>query len=144
MNVEGYSFNADTYCEDCTDKAKKDGTLLFDGGCGEWHDSEGNEIHPIFSTDETDTPEHCSDCGAFLDTSWHSETMKYVEEAMIEYIDKHRKNFAQEQIGWRAASQPNADTMDTWRENYGWCIGTNDTLLRIYDKVREREQRYDN
>lgn len=75
MRVIGYTYEADYHCTDCAEErfpgiSKDDGT--------KYEDSEGNEPHPIFDTDEwyaNDIYEgkkevvtfNCSDCGAEMD-----------------------------------------------------------------------------
>lgn len=60
----GYTYDADTHCLLCMllDAADKKLTRQH----GYLIDSEGNEVRPIFDTDETDNP-YCGDCGKLLD-----------------------------------------------------------------------------
>jgi hypothetical protein len=58
--VIGYAFDAALHCEYCS--YSRFGCLL-DTGCA--RDADGNEPHPVFSTDETNEegePEVCEDC----------------------------------------------------------------------------------
>lgn len=109
MEVIGYSYDADTYCVDCAAQ------------------TEGEEVHPIFDTDEAgDSPDHCGDCGELLDTSWHDSTIEYVVEALAEYVTNQHGN---------------TEVLDQWHEKLNWCgISTKDKVVRIaYDEVRLRE-----
>lgn len=77
MRVIGYSFEADMHCVECTLARNRerpfslDDPLGFGKGCDEnglpyaATDSEGNAVHPVFSTDEGE--ECCGDCGASLE-----------------------------------------------------------------------------
>jgi hypothetical protein len=102
----------------------------FLNGEERFEDSEGNEIHPIFDTDEAgDTPDHCGDCGKFLDTSWHEETMNYAYERLAEYVLSDREG--------------NADTLDEWADNLQWCIGETScqkVTLEAYNAKRSKER----
>jgi hypothetical protein len=139
MKVVGYSYDAALHCPDCTKKyaftiqaMTEDFWTLFENGDAAIIDSEHNELHAIFSTDEAgDTPDHCDDCGAFIDTSWHSSTMEYAEDAMRDYIKSYFQN---------RDSDRNAETLDIWNENMDWCLGRDEKLRSIYNKIREREQ----
>lgn len=93
MRVIGYTYDADHHCFDCTFKYVRQGALseldemvrefLRVGGVFEFtpRDSENNEIHPIFDTDEwyaNDIYEgnkvatlNCSGCGEEMDR-WES------------------------------------------------------------------------
>ena len=55
--IVGYSYEADIHCVDCT--AKRFPTLTGT-------DDEGNIVHPVFGSDETDYAWHC-DCGVEID-----------------------------------------------------------------------------
>lgn len=90
MNILGYSYDADHHCEACTLAAHGvNGTLPDDA-----EDSEGNEIHAIFATDEwyetsirTRQVLVCADCGAELDSIGADEaTADEIEEFVSAYI----------------------------------------------------------
>jgi hypothetical protein len=76
--VIGYTFEADVHCVQCTlerhrthpfaleypegmDKRPDENGLPYAAV-----DTEGNSVHPTFSTDENATEEHCGDCGEAL------------------------------------------------------------------------------
>lgn len=77
MKLIGYTYDADYHCVACTTRqfgAKLDHPQLV----GKALDSEGNEVHPLFDTDEwwaNDTFEgnsfatlNCSECGYEMST----------------------------------------------------------------------------
>lgn len=62
--LDGYAFNADTYCVDCgRDIIRK---VWPAGGLG-WPEFQDSETlpQPIFFG-ESDGPQHCADCGEYL------------------------------------------------------------------------------
>lgn len=74
--IIAYTYDADVHCPACTrfDSGSKRLTLpiqvpmsaLDEHGLHEsLVDREGNPVHPVFSTDETDFT-HCGDCGSGL------------------------------------------------------------------------------
>lgn len=91
VSVVGYSFNADTFCLECTREYAE--RQLMDRGFSEdiaevqfsdyslealtklVKDSEGNDLHPIFDTDEQlDSDAVCS-CGeTILEKNYEQET----------------------------------------------------------------------
>ena len=69
--IIAYTYDADVHCPDCADAAYAAGWLVRSGRHGEYDghglpmsliDSEGNPVHPVFSTDEHEFT-NCSDCG---------------------------------------------------------------------------------
>ena len=63
MRIVGYTYDADVHCD--TDAYDAFGDELFDE-VNPVADSEGNEVQPIFSTDEDTYFDHCGDCGEAL------------------------------------------------------------------------------
>jgi hypothetical protein len=71
MNIIAYTYNADIHCPDCTHNDAACGLLKRvpplqletdeHGIALDLEDSEGNPVHPVFSTDEIDLT-HCGDC----------------------------------------------------------------------------------
>src|SRR5688572_18996160 len=68
--IIGYTFDADTHCPDCTfDKFGRNlppefkGELDDNGVPVEAEDSEGNQVHPIFASDESADPKKDTCCG---------------------------------------------------------------------------------
>lgn len=62
-DVIGYAFDADIHCEACTRARFPDADAEF----SDVTDSEGNEIHPLFASDDhDDNGEYCGDCHAEL------------------------------------------------------------------------------
>ena len=133
MKVVGYTYDADIHCPDCSEKVFGL-KLTHPELVGDPIDSEGNEVHPIFSIDEAgDTPDHCGDCGAFIDNSWSGETVKYAITALREYVYDTMMD---------EATKGNPETLDTWVENLEWCATdkTDDLTIHLYKEVREREE----
>lgn len=65
----GYTYDADTHCLDCTVNRFGD-AIDFQSDQGAI-DSEGNPVHPIFTTDETSPAgQWCGSCGDCFDTPW--------------------------------------------------------------------------
>ncbi len=70
MKIIAYTYESDVHCVSCTvlrfAHSSVCGLDLDPNGIWYGHtDSDGNPIHPVFSTDETNFT-HCSDCGAEL------------------------------------------------------------------------------
>lgn len=80
MDVIGYTADADTWCEDCIEK-NYPGSTADDSTV---EDSEGNEIRPMFDDDESDHPDHCHDCGVFLENALTSEGYRYVVDILAD------------------------------------------------------------
>jgi hypothetical protein len=139
MTVVGYAYDADQHCVDCTKEyvirhiahfTEKKVNEILDGTL-EFVDSEGNMLHPIFSTDEAgDSPDHCGDCGAYIDTSWHTETVIYAVSALWEYVEAYVDI---------SKSKGNVEVLDIWANELRNCnIDKNDEfVLFMYDAVRK-------
>lgn len=74
--VNGYAYNADTYCPACTTEALEDGILYSPTKDGEVDengipydaiDTFGDTVFPIFADSEWDYVVHC-DCGEEIET----------------------------------------------------------------------------
>lgn len=61
-DVVGYTADADTYCVPCTHRIYGDDNM----GANPVYDGEGNEVHPIFGSDEGWEGEVCGSCGRTL------------------------------------------------------------------------------
>lgn len=59
MRIVGWTYEADVHCPACAVHRFGYDSLYGDEGAV---DSEGNEVHPIFSTDELYDDERCGDC----------------------------------------------------------------------------------
>lgn len=139
MEVVGYTYDAATHCVDCTAKYARglmqgDDVEILNAIENETlRDSENNPIHPIFSTDEAgDTPDHCDDCGAFIDNSWSGETQDYAVDALWEYVQDTV-------IGGR--TNPDPEVLDIWLENLQWCMtdAKDELIMCLYRVVRKSE-----
>lgn len=142
MRVVGYTYDADIHCPDCTTKYIKENSdsdfpdveaVLI--GDVDFEDSEGNPIHPIFDTSETDCPEHCSgsDCNEYIDTSWTGEAVNYAVQALEYYIAESMRG---------ANIKGDAETLDTWRDELTWCTtdARDELVIKLYETVREEER----
>lgn len=108
MKIEAYTYDSDIHCPACT--AVKFGRMLTHGADYptdehgvrlDARDSEGNEIHPVFSTgSEADTPQHCSDCHQFLENSLTSDGYDYVMKKLL-------------------AADGDLTVLQTWLDSYG-------------------------
>lgn len=67
--IIGWTYEADVHCNTCTrERFGPDIETLVPAP----EDSEGNEIHPIFASDETDPAgEYCGDCGTEIAEPWN-------------------------------------------------------------------------
>lgn len=127
-DVVGYTFDADTYCPDCTakryaDKWTKDGWISEDAV-----DSENNPVHPIFAESEWDSPAHCSDCHTMLDgISLTPDGYVYVEDAIREEIRDYMKS----------------EIVTLWRDEWGDYLFDDeerDGILSMFDNLPKREE----
>lgn len=93
-----YSFDADIFCEDCTRMAFKNVDR------NNQVDREGNPIHCIPDTAdmECDSPQHCGNCGDFL------------ENALTECGDNDVKDAASDEL---SAKIPQA-----WKDYYSYLF----------------------
>lgn len=120
MEVVGYTWYAACYCEAC-------GADLPEV------DPEGNDKHPLFSTDEAgDTPDTCDTCHAMIDTSWSGATVAGAVEQLRGYIEAALRG--DEHKG-------NTDYLDECVDHMSWC-GTDkldDLVVSTYNHVREND-----
>ena len=70
MKIIAYTYDADVHCVHCTQMqfgdTRKEWSTDEHNIPHEAQDSEGNSIHPVFSTDEHDFT-HCGTCGDELE-----------------------------------------------------------------------------
>jgi hypothetical protein len=151
MNLVGYSYDADYHCVTCTLNYAREvpySEYVFGGYSDEdiadspgiidltkaielgiIRDSENDELHAIFNTDEAgDYPEHCGDCGVYIDTSWNGNTMNYAYERLQEWID---------------TGYGNEEVLDEWAANLHWCVGETEEqsdILATYELLRKKER----
>lgn len=155
MRVVGFTYDADTHCVSCTRKYIKENWFrmfpqhkelpefkieyanvdgIIDGHIG-FEDSEGNDIHPIFSLDEAgDTPTTCGDCNALINDSWSGDTVDYVIEEMWKYVEMWKNG---------EGMTISEDALDEYREHLNGCIVDSypdEQVIKIYDFVREQEK----
>ena len=59
------------------------------------------EYAPAFGDEDTDTPDHCTNCGAVLPFTPTDDCIEYVADAIIEAIVQHRpKDVPRLWFGW--------------------------------------------
>ena len=75
-NPTSYAYDAAMHCADCADASG----MTAEGA----EDSDGNPVGAAFS-DEADTPQHCDDCGVFLENALTDEGVRYVIEELQSY-----------------------------------------------------------
>jgi hypothetical protein len=146
MEVVGYTYDAAEHCPDCTrkyilDNYPKTAPIIGSLMAGDIElsdenieDSEGNQLHPIFDTDEAgDSPSHCDDCGAFIDNAWNGDTVTYAIDRLGDYVTG-----AIEKRSFRGDSE----TLDTWMENLEWCGRDeyDDLVMDLYATLRRIEK----
>lgn len=64
MRIIGYTYDADIHCVGCAEKRFGAGVDAL--GAEPKQDSEGNEVRPVFSTDEHESAPYCGDCSEAL------------------------------------------------------------------------------
>lgn len=98
METIGYAADADLYCDECKQKIYGDRTT----------DNEGNPIHPVFESEESDNPMHCGnfDCGVLLGGNLTTEGRRYVCEAIVDHLAS----------GGQSGSR---EVVEEWAEYYG-------------------------
>jgi hypothetical protein len=97
MNV--YTYQADLFCEECGDALKRDLAKAKQEDTG---DSDDYPQGPSPS-EESDSPAHCYECGAFLENALTADGMRYAREQ----IEKYRE---------RPDDAP--DSIETWKDFY--------------------------
>lgn len=69
-DIIGWTYDADIHCNDCA-LARFGAAVTLYPWDGRAKDSEGNEPHPIFASDECgETGEYCGDCGREVSEPW--------------------------------------------------------------------------
>lgn len=66
--ILGWAYEADLHCYDCAEK--RFGVKKLENGDAK--DSEGNEVHPIFASNET-IPFVCGTCGKEIGEIWDDD-----------------------------------------------------------------------
>ena len=75
--MNAYIFNADIFCEECTQELR---TELGNEGKPDTGDSDDFPQGPYSDGGgESDCPEHCGDCGVFLENSLTTDGENYVK-----------------------------------------------------------------
>lgn len=103
-----FTGDADIWCPDCAQEKygpdRQDGSRL---------DSEGNEVHAVFSGYESDTPDHCAGCGAFLENDLTPDGVRYVfESSLHNAVSREWHDFYGIPGGWENAPRQDDDPSD--------------------------------
>ena len=78
-----YAYNADIYCDNCAEEIKR--------LCGE--DTGDTDEYPQYvDNDEADCPQHCGDCGEFLENALTMDGYDYVKEAIMDDLKAGNDN----------------------------------------------------
>lgn len=75
--METYIYCADIYCEDCGQAIKSD--LSIKGPLPDVLDSDCYPQGP-YEASEADSPQHCADCGEFLENPLTEDGNEYVKD----------------------------------------------------------------
>jgi hypothetical protein len=81
------------------------GPFCADCIAGMGDDQSGPDFHPVFFTDEADTPTHCEKCEALMVHDLTPDGIAYVREAL-------------------QAGTGRREVRDAWRNAYGWEVFT--------------------
>jgi len=113
-----YAYQAEMYCDDCAEEIMRAihptctcSTDWFSDVAGnhkkdcplhDWTAPEDSDDYPQKDTSsgEADTPQHCADCGTFLENPLTDDGYRYVQEKLNE--------------------QGSASTLQTWANFYGF------------------------
>jgi len=108
-DILGYTYDADTYCVPCTEREYPGATDWRVEGFdpGDYLDSEGNMVGPIFADSEWDAPEHCGRCRVFLGTNLTADGYAYVVDAL-------------------ARADGDSDVLATWYNEYSQHFDADD------------------
>jgi hypothetical protein len=76
-----YVYQADLYCEDCATQIKAELAYSHEGQPEHLFDSDEYPKGP-YPAGESDTPDHCGNCGVFLENSLTGDGEQYVKDAI--------------------------------------------------------------
>ncbi len=80
--MKAYAYNAALYCEHCAELIKDD------AACAGFEDSGDSNDYPQGPLSdgggEADCPQHCDDCGTFLENPLTADGVQYVQEVVNE------------------------------------------------------------
>ena len=105
MTIESYSADADIWCGYCALKLYPD--------LDEQEDNEGNPVHYVLD-DFADTPQHCGQCGTFLENGLTDDGWQYVAETI-------RRDLAE--------GRPDSVACTIWYRHYNGFSGDLDDML---------------
>lgn len=78
--ITGYAHDDETYCADCYRARIADAEESAGTDCTD------DDAATIYASTETDTPQHCADCGCLIETAWTRDCRRYVAEKIAEYV----------------------------------------------------------
>ena len=76
-----YVYQADLYCEDCVSAIKASLGFSHEGQSEHTFDSDEYPKGP-YPAGDSDTPDHCGQCGIFLENSLTGDGEQYVKDAI--------------------------------------------------------------
>jgi hypothetical protein len=109
-----YVYRADLYCEACADRIKRKLTP-----------SEGSERYPqacyAAGGGEADTPQHCGQCGVFLENPLTRDGLDYVAEAIGDYVYH---------------GDGSLDVLHAWARRYKGCSVSIDNAIQEWEALK--------
>ena len=97
-----YIYRADLYCDDCAKQIKASLGFSHEGQSEHTFDS-GDYPKGPYPAGESDTPDHCGNCGVFLENSLTGDGERYVLDAI-------------------RAGTGNPEVLATWKEFYSYLF----------------------
>jgi hypothetical protein len=106
-----YIYRADIYCADCAERIKRKLTA-----------SEDSERYPqADGGGEADTPQHCGQCGVFLENPLTREGLDYVAEAIGDYVHH---------------GDGSLDVLHAWARRYKGCSVSVDNAIQEWEALK--------
>ena len=110
-----YMHEADLFCDDCGRKRVAGAEARGDEDTGDSDDFPQDVSH---LDDTSDSPQHCGDCGVFMENALTDEGLEYVVESIIEDMAKSGAEAACVSLReWAPFYLPSLDPMYAFRED---------------------------
>jgi len=130
----GYAYHAALHCPSCAQKhADTLGIDLDDSDTCEAH-----EIGAVFGTNESDSPDHCAECGAYIEQSYTLDGVAYIVSVLREECHEgSRTNHASDWAdsiryrGLRGIQRGWIEKHDTLPWKSVWRCG--DVVIQLYE-----------
>lgn len=122
-----YVYTAELFCNSCG-SAIKQGLDLENPPKEDTGDSNDYPQTALISQSETDTPNHCGDCGGYLAQPLTDNGIEYAIQCIRQYVTT-------------PAHPGNGTVLDEWAEDLGnYWLGTEEkTVIDIYNELRQNE-----